>query len=144
MTGGGKIGNILVDPRYLATWLGISDKPPSAFLVVLMGISGSESVDELAILGDLGELLSFNLDFIGEFDMRVLTGSGEGVDEPSETDAVSGGVTDVDEFLDVGCGVTVRIGSCSAIRDDVGILSFRRTWETVDAMLISEFSFYNL
>ena len=130
-----------MDPRYLATWLGISDKPASAFLVDLMGMSGSESIDELAILGDLGELLSFNLDFIGEFDMRMLTGSG---DEPSETDAVSGEVTDVDEFLDVGCGVTVRIGSCSAIRDDIGILSFRRTWETVDAMLISEFSFYNL
>jgi len=119
--GGGEIGNIFVDPRYLATWLGLSDQQPSAFLADLMGMS-SESVDELAILGDLGELPSFDFDFVSEFDMRTWAGSGEGVDGLSVTTSVWGEVADVDEFLDVGCGVAVRTGSCTAVCDDVGSL----------------------
>lgn len=115
MTGGGEIGNILVDPKYLATWLGMSDQPPSVFLVDLMGMRGSESVDELAILGDFGEFLSFIFDFVGEFGTRALTGEGEGVKRPSVTDAVSGEAIDGDESLDMGCGVT---SSCTAFRDD--------------------------
>jgi hypothetical protein len=109
-----------------------------------MGITGSESVDEPAILGDIGERLSFVLDFVAEFDMRTSTGSGEGVDGPSVTPTVSEEVTDGDELLDMGCGVAVRIDSCTTTRDDVGVISIRGTLETGDKILIPVFSFYNL
>lgn len=58
-----------MDPRYLATKLGLSDQPPSACLVDLMGMAGSGRLDELSILGDIGERLSFTFDFMGKFDM---------------------------------------------------------------------------
>jgi hypothetical protein len=117
--GGGEIGNIFADPRYLVIWLGLSDQQPSAFLVGSMGMKGSKSVDELAILGDLGEFLSLNFDFAGDFDTGTLTGEGEGVERPSVTDAVSGEATDVDESPDVGCGVT---SSCDDRRSSFRLL----------------------
>ena len=132
-----------MDPRYLATWLGVSDQPPSAFLPDLdsMGMRGRGSVDEFAILGDFGECLGFIFGFVGVFNVEILTGSGEGVNRSSVIAAVSE-VTDGEQFLGVDRGVGVRIDSCTTVRED--IISMGGASETVDEILVPVFSFYSL
>jgi hypothetical protein len=114
--GGGEIGNTLASLRYLATWLGPSDHPPSAFLLT----RGKGSADELAILGDVGELTSLNFDLIGEFDIGTLTGEGlDGI----LTGAVSGEVSNCTGFPSVGSALGLGTDSSVTFPDELGIIS---------------------
>jgi hypothetical protein len=57
-----------------------------------MDLTGSGRVDELSILGDIGERSSFTFDFIGKFDTETCTGGGL-----LATTAASGEITDGDD-----------------------------------------------